>query len=59
MNKSTGNMLDAAGEAALERALRRAWHPVCRADELNGTAWNTHGSDGNKGPLLPERPSQS
>ena len=28
------NPLDAAGEAALDRALRRTWAPVCRADEL-------------------------
>ena len=34
MSEAAGNQLDAAGEAALERALRRAWHPVCRADEL-------------------------
>jgi len=34
MSERAGNQLDAAGEAALERALRRAWHPVCRADEL-------------------------
>jgi phenylpropionate dioxygenase-like ring-hydroxylating dioxygenase large terminal subunit len=34
MYESPGNQLDAAGEAALERALRRAWAPVCRADEL-------------------------
>ena len=34
MTKPSPNQLDAAGEAALERALRRAWHPVCRADEL-------------------------
>ncbi len=30
----TGNSLDATGELALDRALRRAWAPVCRADEL-------------------------
>jgi vanillate O-demethylase monooxygenase subunit len=29
------NALDAAGEAALDVALRRAWAPVCRADELS------------------------
>ncbi|MFM8176220.1 MAG: Rieske (2Fe-2S) protein, partial [Candidatus Limnocylindrus sp.] len=34
LNESPGNQLDAAGEAALERALRRAWAPVCRVDEL-------------------------
>lgn len=28
------NRLDAAGELALDRALRRAWMPVCIADEL-------------------------
>lgn len=34
MSEAAGNQLDAAGEVALERALRRAWAPVCRADEL-------------------------
>lgn len=34
MNEIIGNQLDAAGEVALERALRRAWAPVCQADEL-------------------------
>jgi len=34
MSESAGNQLDAAGEVALERALRRTWAPVCQADEL-------------------------
>ena len=33
-DRSTENVLDRAGEAALHVALRRFWHPVMWADEL-------------------------
>ena len=34
MPEVAANPLDRDGEAALDRALRRAWHPVCVASEL-------------------------